>query len=446
MSSGFPAETVIPIAPAIAAGAATFGTFAPITIAGATIGTASLAGGVAALPLLIGALIPPGPFRPFQGTNVLPPGTNVAQFGITANEGVIPERFTVPRLQTPDLFLGRKLTGRAKPGSLQERNERLAVAARAALSFSPGQAALGEGILQDFEIETARLRANPPRLISGAEQANKGVRSINQVSPAIQRLQFSQLLDNRVKDLALARSKQADRAAKDPVFAAISQAFGAGGIPSGQASQAFLAAFPAPAQAPAPPTLIPQPEAPTPVGVAPITPISQEVPTMATVPTTGLGGFFEGLGGIIQASTPLLQTILPAVLGQQRQPVFLGGGPALAGQQIPGVFGDPRIAQATAAGALLPTLGGIGAGIIGGGIADFFGGGGGNANCITPQVGTTLRLPSRIDVPSPSSKPGSLRFVTYKNMGAPVLFRGDLAACKRVRRVGRMVKKAAGGR
>ncbi len=61
--------------------------------------------------------------------------------------------------------------------------------------------------------------------------------------------------------------------------------------------------------------------------------------------------------------------------------------------------------------------------------------------CITPRVSQAARLPSRVDVPT-----GDNRFVTFKNMGAPILFAGDVAAARRVRRVGRKALAATGGR
>jgi len=163
---------------------------------------------------------------------------------------------------------------------------------------------------------------------------------------------------------------------------------------------------------------------------------------MATVPTTGLSGFFGGLADVLQASTPLLSAILPPLISRgQQQPIFLGGGPALPAGQIPGFFPDPRVATTA-----FPATQAMGQNQFG--QFQFLSPGGQQLGgpmlpAITAQQGACPpRLPARIDVPSPS-QPG--RFVTFKNMGAPVLFRGDLAACKRARRVGRMVKKSLGG-
>jgi len=79
--------------------------------------------------------------------------------------------------------------------------------------------------------------------------------------------------------------------------------------------------------------------------------------------------------------------------------------------------------------------------------------GGGNGNggtmsnglTIKPMTSQTRRFPSIVQgmVTTPS---GNTRVVTYKNMGSPVLYSGDLAACKRVKRISRRVRRAAGGR
>lgn len=62
---------------------------------------------------------------------------------------------------------------------------------------------------------------------------------------------------------------------------------------------------------------------------------------------------------------------------------------------------------------------------------------------IRPTTTAVTRLPARVDVPTPDAA-GNLRFVTFKNMGRPVLWTGDLAACRRVRSIAKRVKKAGG--
>ncbi len=65
--------------------------------------------------------------------------------------------------------------------------------------------------------------------------------------------------------------------------------------------------------------------------------------------------------------------------------------------------------------------------------------------CISPRLSQTMRLPSRVDVPTTDAA-GNLRFTTFKNMGRPLLWSGDVAAAKRVRRVASKARRARGGR
>ncbi len=67
------------------------------------------------------------------------------------------------------------------------------------------------------------------------------------------------------------------------------------------------------------------------------------------------------------------------------------------------------------------------------------------AVCITPRATGSFRLPSRVDVPVPQ-RDGTMRFTTFKNMGRPILWSGDLAAVKRVRRVASKARRRVGGR
>lgn len=67
------------------------------------------------------------------------------------------------------------------------------------------------------------------------------------------------------------------------------------------------------------------------------------------------------------------------------------------------------------------------------------------AVCISPRPTGSFRLPSRVDVPVPQ-RDGTMRFTTFKNMGRPILWSGDLAAVKRVRRVASKAKRRVGGR
>lgn len=65
------------------------------------------------------------------------------------------------------------------------------------------------------------------------------------------------------------------------------------------------------------------------------------------------------------------------------------------------------------------------------------------STCITPRQTTGRRLPSRVDVPTVDAS-GNVRYTTYKNMGRPILWSGDLAACKRVKRVATRARRAGG--
>ncbi len=58
-----------------------------------------------------------------------------------------------------------------------------------------------------------------------------------------------------------------------------------------------------------------------------------------------------------------------------------------------------------------------------------------------PSMG--MRLPSRVDVPT-VDRSGNVRFTTFKNMGRPLLWSGDLAASKRVRKVASKARRAKG--
>ena len=68
------------------------------------------------------------------------------------------------------------------------------------------------------------------------------------------------------------------------------------------------------------------------------------------------------------------------------------------------------------------------------------------STAITPyETGGSVRLPSTVEVPYPTRN-GAVRHAHYKNMGRPLLYSGDLAACKRVRKVGAKARSRSGGR
>ena len=65
------------------------------------------------------------------------------------------------------------------------------------------------------------------------------------------------------------------------------------------------------------------------------------------------------------------------------------------------------------------------------------------ATCIVPRAGTSMRLPSRVDVPVQDAR-GNVRFTTFKNMGRPVLWTGDFAAAKRVKKIAGRARRSGG--
>lgn len=69
------------------------------------------------------------------------------------------------------------------------------------------------------------------------------------------------------------------------------------------------------------------------------------------------------------------------------------------------------------------------------------------ATCISPRTSTSVRLPSRVDVPTVDAQ-GATRFTTYRNMGRPILWSGDAACAKRFAKVtGRtLARRRSGGR
>ena len=158
----------------------------------------------------------------------------------------------------------------------------------------------------------------------------------------------------------------------------------------------------------------------------------------------GFGGFLSGLGGVLEAATPLLQTILPRVLPMPQGPIFMPGGSIAPGGYQPGRTQN-----------LLPAIGPQGAfyppaqqagfdfpsGLLQPMLPEFLGGSPAAmpGNCIVPRMTQSMRLPSRVDVPNANGT-----FTTFKNMGRPILWTGDLAATKRVRKVASRARRAGG--
>lgn len=436
-----------------------------MTAVAPTVTSNPFASAVIGLPGLLGGLIagPPDVISGFTRAASIPEGTNIPRtFGIRSPQALgglsgipiaNPFEFT--------LGSGASLLGRAdaragffaqgEPGG---SGQAIAFTSEA-LSFTPRIAERGEARIQAFldtPVPVRRRRAG-----SVLEPFFDRFLNVAQDEQALFRR-------NRTREIEAARKTSAEMASSNPFFRAVASAFTAGRLEGGVASPATIEAFGQPsttAFAPLP-QLLQQPFADTaradilarltalesPAG-SPSTPAirqpvsTQEVSSMATVPTTGLGGFFGGLVDVLQASTPLLSAILPPLISRGQPQQFLGGGPALPAGQIPGFFPDPRTGTFPATQAMAQFPGQFN--FLSPGVA------GPQQAGILPTITATQgacppRLPARIDVPLPPTPGGAPRFVTYKNMGMPVLFRGDLAACKRVRRVGRMVRKAAGGR
>lgn len=153
------------------------------------------------------------------------------------------------------------------------------------------------------------------------------------------------------------------------------------------------------------------------------------------------GGLSSG-GGIMNLGQGFVQG--PADLGValsqiSQDPVFTGPmtpntPPILqSGRVQPG---GPMANQPTSlpGGAMVPAGGSFGAGVA----------------CIPPGSAVIsqrprmgMRLPSRVDVPT-VDRSGNVRFTTFKNMGRPLLWSGDLAASKRVRKVAAKARRAKG--
>jgi len=292
------------------------------------------------------------------------------------------------------------------------------LAASQALSFAPSVASRGEAKLSSILAAPVVL----PSFKGGA------------FSP------FAQLFDeerfrarvatDRAAQIATSRGQQLDLARANPFFGAAASALALGLLPGGEVSAATAIGFGGQRE-------------PIARSIAALPglsePSTQEMIPMPEISTSGVsggfGGFLGGLGEFIGAITPIAQTLIPALLPQPgRSPVFMPGG------ALP--FGLPGFPQATRAGfELFPQ--GLDSLLGPSMLPQFLQPGGGAAvaapGCIVPQVRTSMRLPSRVDVPNANGT-----FTTFKNMGRPILWTGDLAATKRVRKVARRAKRAGG--
>ena len=162
----------------------------------------------------------------------------------------------------------------------------------------------------------------------------------------------------------------------------------------------------------------------------------------------GFSGFLGGLTDLASAIAPIAspfiqRALAPSINVANIPQAFPGGAPIGGGgfQQASllgtlGQFGR-RILPDVGIGLGLGGLAALGTGLFAGE------GGGGMATCISPTLRQSMRLPARVDVPKQDAA-GNLTFVTYKNMGRPLLFQGDLAATKRVRKVAARARRAGG--
>ncbi len=157
------------------------------------------------------------------------------------------------------------------------------------------------------------------------------------------------------------------------------------------------------------------------------------VPNVSTI--------FSGIEQLIDFG---IGTVVPAL--QQFGVLPTPPGPLSSVPQFP----QPSVAQPVAfpGGApvaqipVMMNLGNLG---IGAGPTSQLGPTPGAGACITPRVGTSMRLPSRVDVPVFDSA-GNMRFTTFKNVGRPVLWTGDMAIAKRVKKIAGRARRASGGR
>jgi len=440
-----PIQTIASAASAIGTGVGTLAGLAPIAVAGAAVPAGAIAGGVAAIPALLSLLFPRETESYFQTEATLPAGSNTGTIFGLGNRQLDAEQ-TLLAGRTGQTQFGRDY--QSGPGL------NLGFAARQALSFSPLVAAEGEAYISEFlgspypEINTRTWL--PPRMLEGL--ADRQVRE-------------------REERIAGARRGAVIRAQDNPFYEAVGLAYLGGVLPeNARLSAAAATAFPEYGDqptgftAPAPVALpaIPPP-APTQPLTTPALPTTG-VPTVPEISTSGggggFGGFLSGLGGVLEAATPLLQTILPRVLPMQQGPIFMPGGSIAPGGYQPGrtqnliPAGYPQAQQAG-----FPLLGpGIGRALpyIGGALAEnfldvlpplqqmlpeFLGGTPSMpaGNCIVPRMTQSMRLPSRVDVPNANGT-----FTTFKNMGRPILWTGDLAATKRVRKVASRARRAGG--
>jgi len=154
----------------------------------------------------------------------------------------------------------------------------------------------------------------------------------------------------------------------------------------------------------------------------------------------GIGGF---LGGAVDTFAGIFEQLSPAIetgLGIATAVGALPGGPAGTAARSPMrpatnpatmlALGNPADMTRNPADDLFAQIGQPN--VTRGGAMSF---------PVSPSQSCRTRYPSKFEtvVPTPS---GGTRVITYKNMGRPILYSGDLAAKKRVNRVrGRLGKR-----
>ena len=168
------------------------------------------------------------------------------------------------------------------------------------------------------------------------------------------------------------------------------------------------------------------------------------------------GDFLSGAAGtaldVLTAGSPILGLFgQGGIFGETQQPVaHPGGAPLNVFPQLGGGLTVPQPQQpflgpqnifsgiGTALG-----IGPGGGGVLPGGSMPHVSTSG--VGQIVPQQSTSTRLPSTVHVPYHTAT-GQGKIATYKNMGRAILFTGDLAAARRVRRVASKARSRLGGR
>jgi len=412
----------------------------------------SVFGLVTEIPKLISQLVPADPRAQFGAARSIPLGNLIAGLpspGAQAIEDILP--FIQPaggrrqRLTpSPQTFLGFNV--------------------QSLFSVNPAQVAIGEAGVERFleaplPVVEQAIRG-PGRLAVAVIAASKGISS----QEFLQANADTAEIERRPKILAEQVRSQIKVLERDPLFVNIlsqtelgriqgaevsefaSQAFGIPTTEEAQATRAALAAQFVPVIHPHPfaagiattpiPLGVPQPGPAVPAPFTPRQPIGVTMPEVSTS-SGGLGafgGFVEGLGQLVQAVSPIISPIIAANFPGQ-QPIALPGG-----AQIPGRFQDPRL-QVQQAGLMQDIFSFPGVGLPG-----FLGGGGGGAVMpIQPTTSVVTRFPRTVSFTTTTAA-GNPKVITYRNMGACLLFSGDLSAAKRVRRIASKARRRVGGR